>query len=79
MTLALRVVSGPAAGTLIPIGGGLVVGRDAPAPGNLSGDSLISRRHAQLRPDGEDHAWLRPICDPDQHGRFNLGFGRQLG
>jgi FHA domain len=45
---SLRVVSGPAAGQVLPIGGDFTVGRAESGPGGLQGDSDISRRHARF-------------------------------
>jgi hypothetical protein len=45
---SLRVVSGPASGQVLPIGGDFTVGRAESGPGSLQGDSDISRRHARF-------------------------------
>jgi hypothetical protein len=44
----LRVTEGDAAGTIIEVGGELVVGRREEGPGRLEGDREISRRHARV-------------------------------
>ena len=51
--LGIRVATGSQAGTLVPIGSALVIGREAPPPGNLSSDSTLSRQHARIRPGAE--------------------------
>jgi hypothetical protein len=61
MAIILRVTTGAAAGTAIPIGDGLVIGREVPPPGDLMGDQTISRRHAQFRPLGEDGALIEDL------------------
>jgi len=48
----LHVVGGPAAGTLLDVAEGLVLGRDSSGPGQLGGDPQLSRRHARLVDDG---------------------------
>jgi hypothetical protein len=46
----LNVISGPAAGTSVPLDSEIVIGRDA----DLSiDDPALSRRHAAVRPDGD--------------------------
>jgi hypothetical protein len=44
----LRVLSGPAAGQVLTIGGEFVIGRAQAGAGSLQGDSDISRRHARV-------------------------------
>lgn len=45
----LEVTEGPARGGLVDVpAGGLVLGRSAAGPGELGGDSALSRRHARL-------------------------------
>jgi ABC-type multidrug transport system ATPase subunit/pSer/pThr/pTyr-binding forkhead associated (FHA) protein len=44
----LIVTFGDAAGSEIPVDGGLLIGRAVPGPGGLGGDPKISRRHAQI-------------------------------
>jgi EmrB/QacA subfamily drug resistance transporter len=46
--LVAQVEAGPAAGTRIPIGDELIIGRAEREPGRLGGDPEISRRHASL-------------------------------
>ena len=45
----LRVISGAASGTEIPLNGEFIVGRGETGTGNLSEDTEISRRHARFR------------------------------
>jgi hypothetical protein len=45
----LRVLSGDAAGTDVPLDGEFVVGRGETGAGNLAADTEISRRHARFR------------------------------
>ena len=45
----LRVISGAASGTEIPLNGEFVVGRGESGSGNLADDTEISRRHARFR------------------------------
>jgi hypothetical protein len=45
----LRVISGAASGTEIPLNGEFVVGRGESGTGNLADDTEISRRHARFR------------------------------
>src|SRR5262245_54277115 len=48
--LSLRVLSGPARGTELPLEGEVVLGREAPGSGSLGGDPELSRRHARIAP-----------------------------
>src|SRR5580698_10117684 len=50
----LRVIAGPAAGTDIPLGHDVSIGRAVQGPGALGGDEELSRAHARvvLRGDG---------------------------
>jgi hypothetical protein len=51
----LRVVEGNAAGTEVPVGDELMLGRGVEKPGNLGGDATLSRRHARIvRRDGDE-------------------------
>jgi ABC-2 type transport system ATP-binding protein len=44
----LRVIAGPAAGTDIPLGDGVSIGRAVEGPGGLGGDGELSRNHARI-------------------------------
>jgi pSer/pThr/pTyr-binding forkhead associated (FHA) protein len=44
----VRVVAGPAAGREVELGTGLLIGRNYGEPGDLGGDSRLSRRHARI-------------------------------
>ena len=44
----LRVIAGPAAGTDIPLGHTVPIGRAAEGPGGLGGDEELSRSHARI-------------------------------
>jgi pSer/pThr/pTyr-binding forkhead associated (FHA) protein len=50
----LRVIAGPAAGSDIPLGHDVSIGRAVQGPGALGGDEELSRAHARvvLRGDG---------------------------
>jgi len=45
---ALRVTAGPAAGTEIPLGRNVAIGRAVDGPGNLPSDHELSRSHARI-------------------------------
>ena len=60
-TEILRVMSGSAAGTEVPLDGEFVVGRGETGPGNLGNDSEISRRHARFRRDAEGHLTVEDL------------------
>jgi ABC-2 type transport system ATP-binding protein len=45
---ALRVIAGPAAGTEIPLGRNVAIGRAVDGPGNLPSDHELSRSHARI-------------------------------
>src|SRR5690349_11302070 len=45
---SLRVLSGPAAGAVLPVGAELVLGREAVGAGTLGDDGRLSRRHARI-------------------------------
>ena len=51
----LRVVSGSASGTEVPLDGEFIVGRGETGPGRLGDDTEISRRHARFGRDAEGH------------------------
>jgi ABC-2 type transport system ATP-binding protein len=44
----LRVIAGPAAGTELPLGRNVAIGRAIEGPGNLGGDKELSRDHARV-------------------------------
>ena len=50
---SLRVVSGPATGTAIPLAGEFTIGRSEQGAGTLGGDPELSRRHARIYEEGE--------------------------
>ncbi|HLM87081.1 MAG TPA: ATP-binding cassette domain-containing protein [Solirubrobacteraceae bacterium] len=45
---ALRVIDGPEAGSEIPLGRNVAIGRAVEGPGNLPGDHELSRSHARI-------------------------------
>jgi hypothetical protein len=64
VAVAIKITSGGGVGTLIPIGDGLIVGRDVAPPGNLAGDQQLAGRHAQFRPTGDTTAVLETLGSP---------------
>jgi pSer/pThr/pTyr-binding forkhead associated (FHA) protein len=48
MGILLRCTGGPCAGETFTVASELVLGREAPDPGRLGGDSRLSRRHARV-------------------------------
>ncbi len=61
MVLGIRVATGSQQGTVIPISSAVVIGREAPPPGNLSGDATLSRQHARISPESDDSAIVEDL------------------
>ena len=61
MVLGIRVATGSQPGAMIPINGPVVIGREAPPPGNLSGDATLSRQHARIRPESDETAIVEDL------------------
>ena len=57
----LNVVSGPAAGLRVELGGEVRFGRDEPGPGALHGDPWLSSAHATVRPSPEGYFELEDL------------------